>query len=67
MERRNIFMDNLVKKNSKGQTVIIGCPYDDCGMSSPHCYDCAFVSYDNMLEIMNKLYKYEQTGLMFKE
>jgi hypothetical protein len=60
-------MDNLVKKNSKGQIVWIECNYKECGYNEPHCYDCAFSSHDDMRKIMNKLYKYEQTGLTFKE
>ena len=60
-------MDSLVKKNTKGQTVFSACPYVDCGRPEPHCYDCAFVSYDDMRKIMNKLYKYEQTGLAFEQ
>ena len=62
-------MENFVKKNWKGQIVWVECHYNECGydeLYKPHCYDCAFVSHDAILKIMEKLYKYEQTGLTFK-
>ena len=60
-------MESLVKKNSKGQIVWVECHCNECGYDEPHCYDCAFVNHDDIRKIMSKLYKYEQTGLTFKE
>ena len=60
------FKENLVKKNEAGQIVSRRCVYKkDCGNMKPHCFDCAFVSHDDIREMMNKLYQYEQTGLTF--
>ena len=58
---------NLTKKNSIGQIVSIHCPYSKCERLKPTCYYCSFVSREDMEEIMNKLYNYEQTGLIFEE
>lgn len=59
-------MKNLLKKNNAGQIVSAECPYNEC-TRNPNCYDCSFVSHDDIKEMMYKLYKYEQTGLIFKE
>jgi len=57
---------NLLKKNKVGQIVSVNCVREKCGFSEPQCYDCAYISKDDIRQIFNKLYKYEQTGLIFQ-
>jgi len=58
-------MNNLTKLNSDGQVVVTGCSKSTCDYR--HCYDCALVSHEDMFEIMKKLNRYENTGLIFEE
>ena len=66
-------MNNLIVKNATGQSVSAKCPYLDsyergCNhLSKPRCCDCAYVSKDDIRKIFDKLYAYEQTGLVFPE
>ena len=67
-------MNNLLIKNKYGYIISAKCPCLDsidrgCNTKYklPHCYDCAYISKDDIRQIFNKLYKYGQTGLMFKD
>ena len=59
-------MNELVKMNGNGKIVYKGCIYEECSYSEPHCESCAFVSHEDIREIMAKLFKYENTGLNFE-
>ena len=64
-------MGNLTTTNSFGHIVSSKCPYLEgdrgCNSSSrPFCEACAFVGRDEIRKIFKKLYRYEQTGLVFK-
>ena len=63
-------MGNLTMKNSYGHIVSSKCLYPNsdrgCITSSlPHCYDCAFISKEDIKDIFEKLYNYEKSGLVF--
>ena len=67
-------MNNLLIKNKYGYIISAKCPYPDsydrgCNTKYklPHCYDCAYISKDDIIEIFKKLYKYEHSGLIFKD
>ena len=67
-------MNNSLIKNKYGYIISAKCPCLDsidrgCNTKYklPHCYDCAYISKDDIRQIFNKLYKYGQTGLMFKD
>jgi len=60
-------VENLLKRNKIGQIVSVECPYSECQDNKPRCYDCAFMSQVDVRKIFEKLYRYEQTGLIFKE
>lgn len=55
----------LTKRNQNGYAVPINCGKADCEFR--HCDKCAFVDRDMILEIIEALCKYEETGLVFKE
>jgi hypothetical protein len=59
-------MQNLMKKNTNGIIVPAKCHLSECPAWS-NCADCAFIAKEDIDEIFEKLYKYEQTGLVFKE
>ena len=55
----------LTKRNKQGYAVPASCHYAECDYR--HCHDCAFVGRDGLLEIIENLRKYEETGLTFAE
>lgn len=54
----------LTKRNKDGYAVPIDCRLEKCRYR--HCNDCAYVGTDNIFKIIERLCKYEETGLVFE-
>jgi hypothetical protein len=53
----------LTKRNKNGYAVPVDCLKQECRYR--HCHDCAYVGTDNIFNIIERLCKYEETGLTF--
>ena len=60
-------MAKLLKMDKRKQIVMAQCPLENCGMTKPHCYDCGYVSRDDIRAVMEKLYKYEKAGVVIED